>query len=57
VVEATSVDNILWGSDFPHPEGLADPLAYSELVESQFSPGDAAKIMGGNLARIMRVSV
>jgi hypothetical protein len=52
-----SVDNILWGSDFPHPEGLADPLAYSELVESQFSPEDAAKIMGGNLARIMKVPV
>jgi hypothetical protein len=50
-----SVDTILWGSDFPHPEGLADPLAYSEMVESQFPDGDAAKIMGGNLARIMKV--
>ena len=51
-----SVDNILWGSDFPHPEGLADPLGYSELVESQFSPEETAKIMGGNLARIMKVA-
>jgi len=50
------VDNILWGSDFPHPEGLADPLGYSELVESQFTPDDAAKIMGGNLARIMNIT-
>jgi len=52
-----SVDNILWGSDFPHPEGLADPLGYSDVVEAQFSKEDAAKIMGGNLARIMKVDV
>jgi hypothetical protein len=51
-----SVD-ILRGSDFPHPEGLADPLGYSELVEAQFSSDDAARIMGGNLARIMKVPV
>lgn len=50
-----SVDNVLWGSDFPHPEGLADPLAYSDIVEAQFSKEDAAKVMGGNLARIMKV--
>ena len=26
------VDHIMFGSDFPHPEGMADPLAYSEVV-------------------------
>ena len=31
--------------------------ATRELVESQFSPEDAAKVMGGNLARIMNVEV
>jgi predicted TIM-barrel fold metal-dependent hydrolase len=51
-----SVDNILWGSDFPHPEGLADPLGYSQIVEAQFDTADAAKIMGGNLARVMKVA-
>jgi predicted TIM-barrel fold metal-dependent hydrolase len=49
------VDNVMFGSDFPHVEGLADPLAYSELVESTMSIEDAAKVMGGNLARIMKV--
>ena len=26
-------DRLMFGSDFPHPEGMADPLAYSEVVE------------------------
>lgn len=50
------VDNVMFGSDFPHPEGLADPLAYSEIVEDQLSPEESAKVMGGNLARIMKVA-
>ena len=26
-------DRLMFGSDFPHPEGLGDPLGYSEVVE------------------------
>ena len=26
-------DRLMFGSDFPHPEGIGDPLAYSEVVE------------------------
>ena len=26
-------DHLMFGSDFPHPEGMGDPLAYSEVVE------------------------
>jgi predicted TIM-barrel fold metal-dependent hydrolase len=55
LAELIGVDNILFGSDFPHPEGLHDPLAYSEVV-APMSPEDQAKIMGGNLARLMKVS-
>jgi len=49
------IDNVTFGSDFPHQEGLADPLGYSEVVEQTMSPEDTAKVMGGNLARIMKV--
>jgi predicted TIM-barrel fold metal-dependent hydrolase len=55
LVDLLGVDNVMFGSDFPHQEGLADPLGYSELVDSTLPPEDAAKVMGGNLARIMRV--
>jgi predicted TIM-barrel fold metal-dependent hydrolase len=47
-------DRLMFGSDFPHPEGMADPLAYSEIVEGM--PAEAqALIMGGTLGRAMGV--
>jgi predicted TIM-barrel fold metal-dependent hydrolase len=49
------VDNSMFGSDFPHPEGLRDPLAFSEDITA-LSPEDQEKIMGGNLARLMAVA-
>lgn len=49
------VDNVLFGSDYPHPEGLAEPTSYiDDLMKStDLSVEDQAKIMGGNLARLI----
>jgi predicted TIM-barrel fold metal-dependent hydrolase len=49
------VDNVIFGSDFPHPEGLADPISYVDRLAG-FDDAGKAKIMGGNLARLVRVS-
>ena len=47
-------DHVLFGSDYPHPEGLAEPASYvDELVG--LPEETVSKIMGGNLARLMRV--
>lgn len=46
------VDRVLFGSDYPHPEGLADPLTYVDALKG-LSETDQAKIMGGNLTRLM----
>jgi predicted TIM-barrel fold metal-dependent hydrolase len=48
------VDKVLFGSDYPHPEGLAEPTSYVEVI-SGMRQEDQAQIMGGNLARLMRV--
>ena len=48
------VDHIMFGSDFPHPEGMADPLAYSEVVVGM-PPDDQALIMGGSIAKALGV--
>jgi predicted TIM-barrel fold metal-dependent hydrolase len=48
------VDHLMFGSDFPHPEGMADPLAYSEVVKD-LPPDQQALIMGGSLEKAMRV--
>jgi predicted TIM-barrel fold metal-dependent hydrolase len=49
-------DRVLFGSDFPHPEGLAEPRSYMEALTGA-TPQRIAKIMGGNLARLMKVDV
>jgi hypothetical protein len=44
----------MFGSDFPHPEGMGDPLSYSEVVQTL--PFDQqALIMGGSLEKVMGV--
>ena len=48
------VDHLMFGSDFPHPEGMADPLAYSEVVKD-LPAEQQALIMGGSLEKAMRV--
>src|SRR3954471_24317080 len=47
-------DHIMFGSDFPHPEGMEDPLAYAEVVKD-LPFEDQALIMGGALERAMKV--
>ena len=49
------VDHILFGSDYPHPEGLAEPCSYVDHLPEGLADEDVAAIMGGNLARLMRV--
>ena len=48
------VDHLMFGSDFPHPEGMADPLAYSEVVAGLSLEAQAA-IMGGSVAGALGV--
>jgi predicted TIM-barrel fold metal-dependent hydrolase len=55
LVELIGADNVLFGSDFPHPEGMYDPVAFVDQLEG-LSDTDKAKIMGGNLNRIMKVA-
>ena len=45
-------DRILFGSDYPHPEGLAEPLDYLKEF-ANFSEGDVRKIFHGNLKGLL----
>jgi predicted TIM-barrel fold metal-dependent hydrolase len=54
LADLIGVDQVLFGSDYPHPEGLADPASY--VAELEGLPDESIhKIMGGNLARLMNV--
>jgi predicted TIM-barrel fold metal-dependent hydrolase len=54
LAELIGEDHVLFGSDYPHPEGLADPASYAD--ELAHLPEELVrKIMGGNLARLMGI--
>jgi predicted TIM-barrel fold metal-dependent hydrolase len=53
LVKLLGADRVLFGSDFPHPEGLADPVAFVDEL-SALPAADVAKVMGGNLGRLMK---
>jgi predicted TIM-barrel fold metal-dependent hydrolase len=55
LIELVGVDNVVFGSDYPHPEGLFDPVTWVDELDG-LPQDDQAKIMGGNLARLMKVA-
>jgi predicted TIM-barrel fold metal-dependent hydrolase len=57
LVDVMGADHLLFGSDYPHPEGLAEPCSYVDHLPDGLPGDDVAAIMGGNLARLMRVAV
>jgi len=52
LVELIGSDRILYGSDWPHPEGLGRPLDYLDDVAG-LNPADIRKIMHGNLKGLL----
>ena len=49
-------DQLVFGSDFPHPEGLPDPVSYVREL-SDLSEADRRKIMSSNLAGFLGIEV
>ena len=54
LAELIGEDRVLYGSDYPHPEGLAEPASYVDELAG-VPEATVRKIMGGNLARLMNV--
>lgn len=52
LVEQLGEDRILFGSDYPHPEGLVDPLGYLDEMRS-LSAVQQQKIMSDNLKGLL----
>ena len=48
------VDNVMFGSDYPHAEGMYDPVSFVDQLDG-LPEEDKRKVMGGNLARLMGV--
>jgi predicted TIM-barrel fold metal-dependent hydrolase len=52
LVERIGAGNVLFGSDWPHGEGLADPCSFRDMLEP-LPPSDTARIMRDNLAGLI----
>jgi predicted TIM-barrel fold metal-dependent hydrolase len=52
LAELLPIDHILFGSDYPHPEGLADPVSYLDQVAG-LSDEEIVGFMGGTLANLV----
>lgn len=46
------IEHLLFGSDYPHPEGLRDPLSYLDHLQG-LSDDEIGKVMGGNLSALV----
>jgi predicted TIM-barrel fold metal-dependent hydrolase len=53
LVKLLGADRVLFGSDYPHPEGMSDPITFADELTALPS-ADVAKVMGGNLGRLMK---
>jgi predicted TIM-barrel fold metal-dependent hydrolase len=46
-------EHVLFGSDYPHPEGMAEPLNFAKEIDGLFSEADTRKIMGENMFELL----
>jgi predicted TIM-barrel fold metal-dependent hydrolase len=57
LVGLMSPDHILFGSDYPHPEGMEDPLHWAKEMADLFPLGDVKKMMGGNMYGLLGLAL
>jgi predicted TIM-barrel fold metal-dependent hydrolase len=54
LVELLGANRVMFGSDFPHPEGLAEPADFVKELDNL--PADTtAQVMGANLKELIGI--
>lgn len=53
LAEVIGVDRVLFGSDWPHPEGLAEPLEFADKLIGRVSDADTRKVMRSTTAQLI----
>ncbi|MCV7053589.1 amidohydrolase family protein [Mycolicibacterium gilvum] len=56
VVEHMGVDHVLFGSDYPHPEGLAEPRQYEKVAAELNDPVAERKVMWDTAAKLTKLA-
>ena len=52
LVDEIGAERVCFGSDFPHAEGLAEPIAWAEQIED-LPAADRQRIMSSNMFDLM----
>ena len=56
LIDVIGLDHVLFSSDWPHPEGLADPVGYVDFCQEEgLGDEEITKIMGSNMYDLMGV--
>jgi len=53
IAELMGYDKVLFGSDWPHPEGLDEPLRFADKLVDRVPPAETRKVMRGNIAELI----
>ena len=53
LIEYLGPDNVLFGSDFPHPEGVSEPAKFIDLLGPDASDEATHKVMRDNTGRLL----
>jgi predicted TIM-barrel fold metal-dependent hydrolase len=54
LAKLVGTDRVVFGSDWPHPEGLADPISFVDELQD-LDESDIRRIMGGNMMELLKV--
>lgn len=54
LAKLVGTDRVVFGSDWPHPEGLKDPITFVDDL-AELDQSDIEKIMGGNMMKLLKV--
>jgi predicted TIM-barrel fold metal-dependent hydrolase len=55
LVDALGADRVLFGSDFPHAEGLAEPATFAKGLDGLPEP-EIDRVMGNNLRELLHIA-
>jgi len=55
LVELLGADHVIFGSDYPHVEGLSEPTSYAAQLEG-LPDEDIRRIMGGNMMDLLGIT-
>ena len=52
LVKLLGADHVIFGSDYPHPEGMSDPISFVDELDG-LPDDDVRRVMGGNMVELL----